>query len=479
MIASSSLRAIADSATSAVVAVLLLIAIVVFGYGLVRALVLNRRTQIVVADLVVPDSSEQLAQTTTLSSVERQYVQRQVNDQREQVIRIGRTILSQESKNLEPRLQDTAVEGIQRAATDSIATLSVALRAVTPDTADRFLALFSVILPPPRGISVSVMLLQRGSNAEPRLGAAVELVRLDCRPVASTMFWEPVSTVTASISDEPSFNERLLALFEPITRWIAIRLIVSLMVSARHRGTSRNRQGLKRLLAGGLFLASMREYPEHALAFGEEACIELKHAQMLMPTSPLPTTTLAGVHERMGWAWRLLGKSEAADVSFGEATRLWKVAENLIVSRPGAKQEVQLAIIVERRLKAQLDSDDSALRDSALAALSSLSAPTELLKSRVWLYNRACLFAQANRADPSEHFQSEALHWLGRALMLAEQTSLWGFAELRDPELTPIQPVLGQFIHNLRELVQQKKSPLSATETETEALIAEALASVT
>jgi hypothetical protein len=155
-IASGGLRGVADNITSAVVALLLLIAVVVLGYGLVRAIVMHRRPQIIVADLVAAAGSAELAEAVMLSSVVRQYVLRQINDQRAQITRIGKEILSPASSELELRMDDAVVDQVQRAARDSIGTLMAALRAMAPDAADRFLGLFTVILPPPRGASVSV-----------------------------------------------------------------------------------------------------------------------------------------------------------------------------------------------------------------------------------------------------------------------------------------------------------------------------------
>ena len=152
-------------------------------------------------------------------------------------------------------MDERAVEHIQSAASDSIATLSAALRAVGPETAERFLGLFSAILPSPRGLSVSAVLLQRGTNAAPRLGVAVEVVGLDRRPLASTVFWEAPATSSPHSSAHYGVSERFLSLFEPLARWIAVRLVVTLMVSARRDATSRARQALRRLLAAA-FLGS-------------------------------------------------------------------------------------------------------------------------------------------------------------------------------------------------------------------------------
>jgi hypothetical protein len=160
------LRSVADNATSAAVALLSVIALVVLAYGLARAIIRNRRPQIVVADMASSDTGE-------LSQVVRQRIGSQINDQRSQVARIGRAILLPASRELDIRLSE--VERIQHAATDSVSAVLSTLRAFAPQSADRFINVFALILPPPRGISVSVTVIRRGTAAAPRLGASAEL----------------------------------------------------------------------------------------------------------------------------------------------------------------------------------------------------------------------------------------------------------------------------------------------------------------
>ncbi len=473
--AEGGLRGIADDTTSTVIALLLLIAVVVLGYGLARAIVMNRRPQIVVADLVAPSGCPELADAAVLSSVVRQYVQRQINDQRSQITRIGTEILSPASRELELQLDDAAVERrIQRAASDSIATLLAALRAVAPDTADRFLGLFSVILPPPRGVSVGVALIQRGTGAAPRIGASVEIVRLDGRPLASEIFWEPLPELRATPAAQPGSTEQVLCLIDPVTRWIAVRLVLTLMVSPHRRVTRRARQGLQRLLAGGLFLQAMRDFPDQALTFGEQACAELEQARLLLPQIPLPVTTLAGVYERMGLARQETGNPAQASDNFRAAARIWQDAET--ITRDGTDAaEAKLSRLLDRRLKAQIESGDPALCQAALTELNSIPTPTALLTDRVWLYNRACLYAQASRADPGADYQKRALLWLGLALMLYHDSSMWDYAEERDPELAPIRWMLGPFLICLRSLIPQDSAQFTQADAET--LVAQAISS--
>jgi hypothetical protein len=467
------LRGLTDNITSTVIALLSLIAVVVLGYGLVRAIVMNRRPQIVVADLVAPDGSAELAEAATLSSVLRQYVQRQIYDQRTQITRIGEDVIANASGELELQVDDdTALDQIQRAASDSIATLQAALRAVTPDTADRFLGLFSAILPPPRGVSVSVGLIQRGTGAAQRVGASVEVVRLDGRPLASEIFWEPLPALRETSADQAGITERILALLEPVTRWIAVRLVLTLMVSPRRRVGRPARQGLRQLLVGGLFLQAMREFPDQALTFGEQACAELERARRLLPQLPLPVETLAGVHERMGWARQKVGEPAQASAEFRTAATLFQDAENLTRDDADAA-EAKLARALDRRLKAQLESGDPPLCKAALTELKSVSAPAALLTNRVWLYNRACLYAQASKVDASADYQQRALVWLGRALIYYSDSGMWDYAEHDDPELMPIRSILGPFLMCLRRLISQ--DPAQLKQEDAEALVTQAI----
>ncbi len=471
-IASGGLRGVADSTTSTVVALLLLIAVVVLGYGLIRAIVMNRRPQIILADLVAPAGATELAEAVTLSSVVRQYVQRQINDQRVQIARIGKEILAPASRELELQLDEAAIDQVQHAARDSIGMLLVALRAMAPDTADRFLGLFTVILPPPRGVSVAVTLLQRGAGASQRVGASVEIVRLDGRPLASEIFWESLPASPDAAAAQLGKTERILGLLEPVTRWIAVRLVLELMVSPRRRVTRPARQGLRRLLVGGLFLQAMRDFPDQALTFGEQACAELEQARRLLPGIPLPVTTLAGVYERMGWARQKAGEPAQASDNFRAASMLWEDAEK--VTRDGTDStEAKLAILLDRRLKAQLESGDSVLCHAALTELSSVPAPVTLLTNRVWLYNRACLYAQANKADSSAGYQEHALLWLGLALRFYQDSGMWDYAAKEDPELEPIRSVLGPFLICLRSLIPN--DPAKFNQVDAKALVAQAI----
>jgi hypothetical protein len=466
-------RDISANVTSTVIALLSLLAVGVLGYGLVRAIRVNRRTQIVVTDIVAPSGYAELAEAAMLSSVARQYVQRQIRDQRSQIVRVGKEILFPASRELEPQLDDAAVQHrIQSVASDSTDTLLKALRAMAPDTADRFLGLFSVILPPPRGVSVGMAMIRRGTAAARQLGISVDIARLDGRPLASEIFWESPHALPAASAAQPGSTERILGLLEPVTRWIAVRLVLDLMVYPRRRVTRQTREGLPQLLAGGLFLQSMRDFPHQALTFGEQARTELEQARPLLPQIPLPVTTLAGVYERIGFARQEIGEHAAASDNFRAAAGLWQDAEN--ITRDGTEAaEAKLARLADRRLKAQLASGDPALCKVALTGLTCIPTPRALLTDRVWLYNRACLYAQASSADPSSDYQKRALRWLGLALMLYHDSSMWDYAAQRDPDLGPIRSSISLFLTSLRNLIPS--DPTKCKQADAEALVVQAI----
>lgn len=470
---STNLGKVANTATSTVVALLLLIAICVLIYGLVRAIVMNRRSQAVVEDFVTPANSGELAGAAQFSPVLRQYVRRDIQGQRKQIARVGDTILRAASPDLEPQLRDDAFDNIQRTANDSITAVSAALRALVPEQADRFVGLFSVLLPPSRGLSVTVTLLARGTDTAPRWGAAVDVIRLDGNPIASTTFWESTLEPSASGTSQISVGEGILTLLEPISRWIAVRLVVTLLTSSGYRSASRQSQGLRRLVAGGLFLAAMRDFPAHALAFGEQARTELEEASTQLPGMPLPLTTLAGVRERMGWARRAAGDVWQAPDEFRSAVQLWQQAQDL--SRDDNAEG--LTEIIDRRLKAQLETGHPQLQATALDELAGLEAkdvPPGLSIDPVWPYNRACLYAQASEVNPDGGYQKRALYWLGIALIRDPGTRFWEHAR-DDPELAPIRGDLDAFLASLRNVIPQTTQ---ASALDADKLVGNALAQV-
>jgi hypothetical protein len=287
------------------------------------------------------------------------------------------------------------------------------------------------------------------------MGAAVEVVGLGGRAVASTVIWEATDTFSPTASTQPGVTDRVLNLLRPVARWIAVRLVVTVMVSSRQGVASQARQGLKRLLAGGLFLASIRHFPSYALTFGEEAINELGQARKLMPGLTLPVEILAGVHERIGWAHQSAGNSTKASDAFRAAAGLWEEAEELTHNSTDAGKEAKLLILLDRKLKAQLEVGEPALRSTALAGIQSLSTPAALRKDSGFLYNRSCLYAQASKADPRADYQRQALRWLGLALLCTP--SLWNFPA-EDPALAPIHGLIDPFLTCLRSLSPQDRS---------------------
>lgn len=446
LLLATGLRSVADNATSAAVALLAALAVIAVGYGLARAIAMNRRPQIIMADLASPTGCAELAGVPMLSQVARLRLRQQINDQRSQMERIGQTILAA-TRELNIRVSEA--ERMQHAATDSITAVLSTLQGVVPDPAGRFINLFSMILPPPFGVSVSMTVIQRGATAS-RLGISVEVSMLDGRLHSSAVFWEPPSAAATAPVGPPETTDRVLVLLEPVTRWIAVHLVLTLMVFPYRRIPLKSQQGLRHLLAGGLFLQAMRAFPDHTLAFGEEAIGELELARRLLSGIPLPVTTLAGVYERIAWARRQEDElAEEAQAAFRAAVGCWRAAEAF----RSAGDEIRLATVLERRLKAEIASGDPVLQEAALAELRTASITTVQLSGRAWRYNRACLFAQAYHAAPEVEYLKLSLHWLGLALLHETDSSLWDYASQHDPELTPIRDTLKAFLVELRSLI--------------------------
>jgi hypothetical protein len=448
------------------IALLSVIAVIVVAYVLARAIAMNRHPQVVVADLVSSDSCPEFAEVPALSQVARRHVRRQIGDQRSQVARIVKSILLPAAKELEVRFGEA--ERMQNAASDSITAVLSALRSVVPGPADSFISLFALVLPPPRGISVSMTAIRRGETAQ-RLGISAEVSMLDGTLNSSVVFWESLAPDTRPPADQAGTAERVLALLEPVSRWIAVHLVLTLMVSPRRRVSAQTRNGLRRLLAGGLFLQAMRDFPDHAPAFGEEALTELEQARQLLPQIALPVTTLAGVHERIGWARQQAGEPAKAQAAFRAAVRCWRDAET-IVGKAAAKaasrapgDDARRAVLLERRMKAQLACADPPLREAALAELKSVALHSVQPADRIWRYNRACLYAQAYSADPQAEYLELSLSWLGLALIYEPDSSMWDYARQFDPELAPIRETLTVFLANLRNLIPVEPSQISET----------------
>jgi hypothetical protein len=262
-------------------------------------------------------------------------------------------------------------------------------------------------------------------------------------------------------------------LLEPLARWIAVRLVVMLMVSAKRGTTSDTRQALRLLLAGGLFLQAMGDFPAYAVAFGEQACDELGQVQdrNLMPDVPLPVETLAGVRERMGWARHRAGDAPGALNDFRaaadlweKAADLWEKAEKMVREDTSGLNQERLTIARDRKLQAKLETDDPARQRAALAELAKLDTNPGILKNNdFFLFNRACLYAQASRVEPRGGYQRQALYWLGLAIL--RNPSLRNDAT-KDPALAPIHESITPFLEHLLSLTPPGNSQRDGEDAE-------------
>ncbi len=222
-------------------------------------------------------------------------------------------------------------------------------------------------------------------------------------------------------------------------------------------------------MAGGLFYAAMLDLPAHALDFGDLAREELEHARQRMPNILLPVTTLASVYERTAWEHRTAGNLGTACANFQEAVKHWQEAERLTQDSSDASSETNHAIIIDRMIKAQLESCEPVFQNAALNRVTALSdepIPEMLHSNRTWLYNRGCLYAQAASNTGRDDYKSEALRWLGLAFVRNSQTSTWTYATSVDPELVPIRDLLIPFLAKLRSMLPADPAHMSVSEME-------------
>jgi hypothetical protein len=213
-----------------------------------------------------------------------------------------------------------------------------------------------------------------------------------------------------------------------------------------------------------------RDHPTQRELVGASDIEELARAQHLMPDMPLPVETLAGVCERMGWARQLAGNWSGASDDFRSAVDLWEEAEGLTRRDTRGANEAKLARLLDRRLKAQLQSDQPAFHRAALAGLPSLTLPATLRSNCGFLYNRSCLYAQASKVDPHADYQQRALHWLGLAVVC--DPSLGDYA-MQDLALSPIREDIRPLLSSLRSLISRSHPEYS--EANAEALVARAI----
>jgi hypothetical protein len=452
---------LADTITKATLAAAAVVAVVVILIGLARAVRARLRQQLVISDTgplpAAVAGSE--GEANTLSPWLRQRVQTALAEQMEEAQGIVERVFSVDVAlhRLPAELAvDEGTDPITSAAQDTLATVASGLRAVAPGQADGILGALSSALPKPRGCVVQTAPLLRGPADVFRLGLSIELHRLDGSPLAATTLWEP----PAHLPTAPTLSgqERLVALIEPASHWVALRLAAQRLratparslrrASMRARRSDDPSLDLQRLLAAALTLNAMRDYADHTLAFGAEALDDLRQIGPSLARYHRPAAIEGAVHEAMGFAYLKEHDEEKARRSFLAAREAWARAEALLAAGGRAAEDTKLADELERhrvrRIKCALLSGDAAAMAPATAELRD-NPPTATADSRT-LYSIACLYACAAERVELD-FLPLAWEYLGRAVLATKGSAEWDLARV-DPELVLLS-ARGRFLDDL------------------------------
>nr|MDT0659634.1 hypothetical protein [Micromonospora sp. DSM 115978] len=451
---------LADAVTQVAVGLLTLVAALVAVVGVANAVRSRRHEQVVIADiepLTVADADQ--PPVGNLSPWLRQRVRAALFAQRHDARHIvdgvlGRDVaLGRVPADLTMSRAEAAISG---AAEDALATMAQGLRVIAPQQAEGLLGALSAALPRRRGYRVRVSPLTRGAGDQPRLGLALELSHLDGPAIATTTFWEP----PAAADPVP---ERLVTLIEPAARWIALHLLTLRLVirpprRRPWRTTEGVRLGLRRLFAGGLGRTAMEDFPQYAVAFGEDAIAELTLAAEGLTGYHRPWEILAGVREELARVLAGEGRPDEARRQFGRAVREWRQAEAALAANPGRAAGGDAGDLADdrerlrlRRLKCLLLTGAPAARRTVAADLAATGlAPSAGMRT---LYNAACLYATLG----GEHL-TVAAETIGRAVLAEPHRDVSAVA-LRDEELRPV-PGLAAFLERLVASRPEPPEPL-------------------
>jgi hypothetical protein len=405
-----------DTTSTALVRLLVIAAVLAVPVLLVTAWRAGRTWRLVVAELTNSTGETDLDSTTIgLTQLARQRIDTEIRlvSQRRDRLRaalIGTANAARPASQTHGPPTPAAHPGppparIERRLDDSLAQLLSAARDIAPKEAQPAVQLLVMLISRPRGLLVVGMMQRRGGFTATRLGVTFDVLRLGGnKSLASQTFWEPEPVGTEA--EERSPQERLLALFGPAARWVAIQLVIYTVFPGQPRGREK---GLDRLFSGLLLQQSSDAYPQHATTFRRRAAEDLIEASDLLAQSPMPLAALADSLDKLAAA-----ADSKADLYARAHTKYALAVATIERMRPPAPGLLQRYRV--RQTISWLASGQPAPRKLALQRLADPDVGRPEPESAADLYDLACLYALATEAADSPEWRTQAARLLVRAL---------------------------------------------------------------
>ncbi len=316
---------------------------------------------------------------------------------------------------------------IERRIDDSLSQLISAARDVAPKEAQPAVQLLVMLVSRPRGLVVVGIMQRRGGVKAARYGVTFDVLRLDDnKSVASQTFWEPMSGPGDTETSERSPQERLLGLFGPAARWVAIQLVIHTLFP---RGARGREKGLDCLLSGLLLAQSAGAFPKYAATFRRRAAEDLIDAAALLPQSPRSLMALADSLDQL---------AAAADAGQPELYARAHAQYAVAVAAIERMRSPDLRLLQRYRVRQSISWLSSHQLEACQLALSRLADPDigrPVPASDADLYDLACLYALAAEVTESSEWLETAAQFLVRALAAnLPSRTLWDAAG-REPQL--------------------------------------------
>jgi hypothetical protein len=326
---------------------------------------------------------------------------------------------------------------IERRLDDSLSQLLSAARDVAPKEAQPAVQLLVMLVSRPRGLLVVGIMQRRGGVTSARFGVTFDVLRLDGnKSVASQTFWEPVPEPGNAATDERSPQERLLGLFGPAARWVAIQLVIHTVFPHGARGREK---GLDHLLSGLLLSQSSGAYPQYAATFRRRAAEDLIDASDLLPQSPRPLMALADSLDKLAAAGDS-GQEELYARAHAQYALAVAAIERMRTSDPRLLQRYRV-----RQTISWLASGQHEASQRALGRLADTDIGRPEPDSAADLYDLACLYALATQMTGSPEWRMKAARLLVRALAADVPNRMFWDEAGRDPQLRVLHEYLAAF----------------------------------